>query len=72
VETAPNGRSYEVLNLYDGRMDNTTPFVIPEGFVFVLGDNRDNAVDSRFPQSGAISGPGFVPLENIIGIIEEG
>ena len=72
VETAPNGRSYEVLNLKNGRMDNTEPFVIPEGFVFVLGDNRDNAIDSRFPQSGVLHGVGFVPVENIIGIIEEG
>ncbi len=71
TETAPNGRSYEVLNLQETRVDNTEEFIVPEGFVFVLGDHRDNAIDSRFPQGGAFRGVGFVPLENIIGIVEE-
>jgi len=71
TETAPNGRSYDVLNIRDVRVDDTNVFIVPEGFVFVLGDHRDNSIDSRFPQDGAFTGVGFVPLENIIGIIEE-
>jgi len=71
IETAPNGKSYEVLNLQESRVDNTEQFIIPDGFVFVLGDNRDNSVDSRFSQTGRYRGVGFVPVENIIGIIEE-
>jgi len=35
------------------------PVVVPEGHVFVSGDNRDHSFDSRFF--------GFVPVENVTG-----
>jgi signal peptidase I len=58
--------SHSILNIEDGsRGDNTPEFVVPEDHIFVMGDNRDNSVDSRFPQS--IGGVGFVPFENLLG-----
>lgn len=55
-----------MLNITDvARGDTTQEVVVPAGHVFVLGDNRDNSLDSRFAQ--AQGGVGFVPLENLIG-----
>lgn len=45
-----------------GPLDHVGTFIIPEGRVFFLGDNRDNSVDSR-----ASNGAGFVPLDHLIG-----
>lgn len=67
LETLPNGRSYNVLDVTEGSEgDDTETFVVPDGHMFLMGDNRDRSADSRFP---AIEGEsiGMVPQENLVG-----
>ncbi len=45
-----------------GALDNTETFLVPEGHLFFMGDNRDNSTDSR-----ANEGPGFVPQDHLMG-----
>jgi signal peptidase I len=67
-ETLPNGVSYYVLDSEpNGFYDNTREYVVPEGHYFVMGDNRDNSVDSR---DQSRRGVGFVPYENLVGRAE--
>ena len=65
VETLPNGRSHNILNITNQRYDDTGVFNVPEGHYFFMGDNRDNSTDSRAPLTA--QGVGFVPYENLIG-----
>jgi len=64
-ETLPGGRSYEVLDQGATPADDTAVFVVPEGNYFMLGDNRDDSEDSRFPRSAG--GVAFLPENYLIG-----
>ncbi|MDT9600781.1 signal peptidase I [Sphingosinicella rhizophila] len=64
-ETLPSGRSYQVLDQYSGSGDDTPVFVVPEGHYFMMGDNRDDSLDSRFSQDAG--GVGFLPADHLVG-----
>lgn len=69
TETLANGVSYDVLDIEDDSSgNNTDEITVPTGYFFVLGDNRDDAWDSRF--SHALGAPGMIPIENLVGIVE--
>ncbi len=72
IEDLPGGPKHEMLKTYadDEHVvgdyfdpNNTDEYVVPDGHLFMMGDNRDNSADSRY----IVDGLGFVPLENVIG-----
>ena len=65
-ETLPGGPSYTVLDQVDNpRVDDFGPVKVPAGHVFLMGDNRDDSLDSRF--TAAEGGIGMVPVDHLIG-----
>ena len=67
-ETDPEGKRYVTYAESPDQAGETTGvYVVPKGNYFFMGDNRDNSLDSRWPEA---TGVGFVPAENLEGRVE--
>ncbi|WP_313575132.1 signal peptidase I [Brevundimonas sp.] len=67
-ETLPGGRTFMTQDFGPGGdLDDTPLYEVPAGHYFMMGDNRDNSIDSRVEMS---AGVGMVPAENLVGKAE--
>lgn len=65
-ETLPGGgggAKHLIIKEFDqGGMNDTEEYHVPPGYVFAMGDNRDNSEDSRY-----LNEVGYIPVENLVG-----
>ena len=66
IESLPGGPSYITLDqVAHGPADDFGPVRVPPRHLFMMGDNRDDSLDSRFP--AYTGGIGMIPMEDLIG-----
>ncbi len=67
-ERQSDGKSYVTFDAGSGMPGDDRPAqVVPQGLLFVMGDNRDNSLDSRWSPD---VGVGLLPIDNLIGRAE--
>lgn len=64
-EWSTSGNSYEILRSLPSDVDNSPPQRVLQDTYFVMGDNRDNSRDSRYPFE--IGGLGLIEKGDVIG-----
>ena len=65
-ETLPSGRNYLTIDQVDiPRSDDFPQIRVPAEHLFLMGDNRDDSLDSRY--SAFEGGIGLVPVDHVVG-----